>query len=361
MASRQFVRIGSLEVGGGNPIRVESMLTVPLVDRRGCRAQLEALAAAGCELVRTAYTDVAHETILGDLAVFAADRGVALMADIHFNAKLAESALAAGCPSIRVNPGNMADTGALRGLLAHARDRGAVVRIGANGGSLRKDQLDRAGGDRALALFQVVEDQLRVMQQEHFDALVLSAKASNVRETVRANALLAQKYPQYPLHIGITEAGAGMPGAVKSSCGLALMLMQGIGDTLRVSLTGDPCEEVRVGYALLQALELRMRGIEWVSCPTCGRARIDVAAFLERVRALVPEDLEDGFKFAVMGCEVNGPREAADADMGIAGTPDGFVLFRKGVPYANGKTDELEQILGKSLQSLVEKNGHRKN
>ena len=348
MGSGRSVVLGGLMIGQGAPIRVESMLKTPLLDPEGCLAELEELAEAGCELVRSAYTSLEQEPLLSRLVEASP---LPVMADIHFNHRLALSALAAGCPSVRVNPGNLGGEGPLREVLEEAERTGAVLRLGANGGSLNRAQLEGAGGDRGLALARAVEEQLRVLLDRGFHRILLSAKSSHVGETVRANQLLASRY-DFPLHVGITEAGPPEEGTIRSSVGLGLLLSQGIGDTLRVSLSAPGVQEVRVGYGILRALDLRQRGVRWVSCPTCGRRRIEVARWVERLRPLT-KDLPDGFTLAVMGCEVNGPREAAEADLGVAGAPGGFVLFRKGRPLGSWPEEELSRRVEEALRETL--------
>lgn len=349
MSSRKSVRIGEMRFGGGAPVRVESMLKSRLEDLDGCFAELGALASAGCELVRVAFPD---ESLSANLRKIAQNAPIAVMADIHFNHRYALAAIECGCKSIRINPGNMSGTAGLMEVLAAATDRSVAIRIGSNGGSLSARQIDAAAGDRATALVTAVEEQLVPLMERGFENIILSAKSSSVPETLRANFLLAQKYP-FPLHIGITEAGPGMGGAVKSATGLGVLLAQGIGDTMRVSLTGDAVAEVETAYAIQRALGLRTRGIDLVSCPGCGRRRVDVFALVEQVRSTLPAKLPDGLRVAVMGCEVNGPKEAAEADIGIAGTQGGYVMFKKGNVIASGKIDTLENALREHLKTIL--------
>lgn len=351
MGSAKSVRIGTLSIGGSSPVRVESMLKTPLADTGGCLAELQALAESGCELVRVALPDAA---LAENLKSLVSSSEIPLMADIHFSYKLAIAALEAGCPSIRINPGNMGGQG-LSEIVALARERGAVIRIGANGGSLNNRQLEEAGGDRGAALALAVGKQARLLHDSGFEDIIISAKSSDVMETVRANAILAGKYV-HPVHIGITEAGPGLAGAVKGASGIALMLAQGIGDTIRVSLTAPGMEEVKTGYHILRSLGLRSRGADIISCPACGRKRVDVLSLVELVESRLPKDLPEGFSVAVMGCEVNGPREAAAADLGVAGTSAGFVIFKKGKPIASGGKDELPSLLESALKDILRHN-----
>ncbi len=336
MGSRT-VRIGNLTIGGDAPVRVESMLTSSLENLDSCINEVESLVEEGCELIRVAFPLKEHAPALEELL---RNSPVPLMGDIHFDEELAVEALRRGCPSIRINPGNMRK--GISRVVQEARKRGAVLRIGANGGSLNGEQIAKASGDVGLALVGAVEEQLAILEEENFRDIILSAKATNIGHTLRANQLLASRY-SYPLHIGITEAGSGIPGIAKSACGLGLLLSQGIGDTLRVSLTGPSPEEVRVGYAVLRALDLRRRGPSLISCPTCGRRKIDVFAVVTALEPLL-RDLPEDLEIAVMGCEVNGPREAAGADMGVAGTPSGAAFFSKGTLVKRMKGQDPEDI-----------------
>jgi (E)-4-hydroxy-3-methylbut-2-enyl-diphosphate synthase len=348
MGSQKSVEIGGLRFGGGAPVRVESMLKTRLEDVEGCLAELGELEKSGCELVRTAFPS---EELSPNLRVLAEKSPLPVMADIHFNYKFALAALDCGCGSIRINPGNMGSREGLASVLAAARANGAVIRIGSNGGSLSAKQIGLSGGDRALALVSAVEEQLIPLTGSGFEDVIISAKSSSVPETARANFMLSERYP-FPLHIGITEAGPGIDGAVKSAAGLGILLSQGIGDTMRVSLTGNSKLEVDVAYAIQRSLGIRQKGINLVSCPCCGRRRADVPSLVEKVRSLLPKDIPDGVTIAVMGCEVNGPKEAAAADMGVAGTQNGFVLFRKGKSVASGGLDELDGALKNCISDI---------
>jgi (E)-4-hydroxy-3-methylbut-2-enyl-diphosphate synthase len=348
MSSSKRVAIGKLEFGGGAPIRVESMLKSRLEDVDCCIAELAALKEAGCELARAAFPD---ESLSKNLGRLARESEIPLMADIHFNHKLALAAIDCGCASIRINPGNMNGRDGLASVVSAAKANGSVIRIGANGGSLSSRQIDSHDGDRAGALVAAVEEQLIPLMDMGFGDVIISAKSSSVPETVRANFMLSQRYP-FPLHIGITEAGSGMDGAVKSAAGLGVLIAQGIGDTMRVSLTGESVAEVEAAYSILRSMEVRSHGVNLISCPCCGRRRVDVGDLVGRVKSLLPRDMPDGLTIAVMGCEVNGPKEAAAADIGIAGTQKGFVMFKKGRPVASGDISQLEEILKKEFSSL---------
>lgn len=251
------------------------------------------------------------------------------MADIHFDPDIALAAIDAGCPAIRINPGNMGSPERLTGVVEAARDHGVVIRVGANSGSINGAQLRQAGGDRGVALALAVSEQMEMLLSRNFTDLIVSAKSTDIGETLRANVILNRRYGSFPFHVGITESGSALDGVVKSACGLSRLFALGIGDTMRVSLSQPPVDEVRAAYSILRALDLRQRGGRLISCPTCGRRQLDVAAAVPQLRDLVRE-LPDGFTLAVMGCEVNGPREAAHAQLGVAGSPSGLVVFREG-------------------------------
>lgn len=338
------VDIQGLTIGGGAPVRVESMLKVPLSDIEECIKQCERLRNCGCELARVALPEASLAKNLGELIRRTELR---LMADIHFDPDIAIAAMREGCASVRINPGNMSVI-KLSEMIKTARDFRTVIRIGANGGSIGNRQLELAKGDRALALFYAVAEQADMLLKNDFTSdIIISAKSSNLPETVRANALLSKRY-DFPIHIGITEAGFGTEGLVKGAAGISLILAQGIGDTLRVSLTEEPENEVKAGYAILKALELRQRGVRIVSCPTCGRRRVDVKTLTGALEPLINSlGLPDGTTIAVMGCEVNGPREAMHADFGIAGTPNGAAVFRGGEIIGNFSIQDLERELPK--------------
>lgn len=349
MGSIKTVNIGGITIGGDAPVRVESMLKTPLMDIEGCAAEIENLAAEGCELVRVALPDI---SFLNNLRKIITSSKVPVMADIHFDHRLAIAAIDSGCRAIRINPGNMSNEAGIIEVIKLAKEAGTVIRIGANGGSLNNAQIEQAKGDRSAALILAVEEQLRTLIDNGFDSdIIVSAKSSSIPETLRANAVLSQRYP-FPIHIGITEAGSGIQGTVKGSSGIAIMLAQGIGDTIRVSLTAPGIEEVRTGYHILRSLEIRRRGYNLISCPTCGRKRVDVLKLSAMVAELLPPDIRDGTTIAVMGCEVNGPREAAGADLGIAGTPEGFIIFRKGLPICLDKIENLKERLLEALKNI---------
>ena len=345
MNSKLQVNINGLTIGGKAPVRVESMLKVALNRREECLAQCERLIDSGCEMARAALPD---SKFAPDLKYLVENTKLTIMADIHFDPALAILAMEAGCKAIRINPGNM-PLDKLNDVITTAKNLGVVIRIGANGGSISQAQLDEAEGNRAKALFIAVKQQAELLLGQGFTNIILSAKSSSVNECVKANELIAANYPDFPMHIGLTEAGPGDGGIVKGTACISALLSKGIGDTLRVSLTDEPEREVKVGYEILKALELRVRGVNLISCPTCGRRRADVMKLVKVVEPLL-KNLPDGVSVAVMGCEVNGPKEARHAQYGIAGTPGGALLFREGKSIGEYKFEDLEKVLPEFLK-----------
>lgn len=345
----KVVEIAELAIGGDNPIRVESMLKRPLSDRLLCLEDLNRLSESGCELVRVAFPKA---DLKDDLSQVVKESPLPLMADIHFDPKLAEIAINSGCPAIRINPGNMGSPEKLSRIIDMAKERNVVIRIGANSGSVSPRQVKEAGGDRAAGLALAVEEQLKQLLDNNFENLIISAKSIDVRETIKANEILYSRYPEYPFHVGITEPGTGIAGIAKSAVGLGIMLSKGIGNTLRVSLSDDPAKEVKTGYEILRSLDLRQRGAEVISCPTCGRKQLDVVKILPEIEDVISK-LPDGVKIAIMGCEVNGPQEAKHADLGVAGSPSGLVIFKKGEIIDRCSLSELHDKLSLLTNSFV--------
>ena len=339
---KRSVKINNLVIGANQPVRVESMLKTRLNDHEACLKQCESLLKCGCELARVALP---RAELYEDLKFLVNNTKLTLMADIHFDPALAILAMQAGCKAIRINPGNM-PLNRLSDVISMAKDLGVVIRIGANGGSVSNAQLEEAKGDRAQALYLAVKEQAELLLNNKFENLILSAKSSSVPECVRANIMINNYYPDFVMHIGLTEAGPGDGGIVKSTAGIAALLSQGIGDTIRVSLTDEPEREVKVGYEILKSLEIRQHGINLISCPTCGRRRADVMRLVKLVEPLA-QNLPEGTSVAVMGCEVNGPKEAKHAKLGLAGTVKGAVLFRNGETVGEYSFDELDKILPK--------------
>ncbi len=342
------VMAGALPIGGGSPVSIQSMTNTPTGDVEATLAQIRALAAAGCQLVRVTVNDQAAARALPRLV---ADSPVPLCADIHFDVNMAVAALEAGIAKVRINPGNLGGQSQVQRLAACLRAHHAPVRIGVNAGSLEKELLDKYGGPTPQALVESALGHARLLEKEGFEDMVLSMKASGVSATVEANRL-ASRQCDYPLHIGVTEAGGGELARVKSAIGVGALLLDGIGDTLRISLTGDPVEEVHQGLNILRALGLRKDFVEVVSCPTCGRTAIDVEGIAARVRQAT-QHIQKPLKVAVMGCVVNGPGEAREADVGLAGGGKGTgALFRRGMPPRKVEGDLFRALMDQIQEML---------
>lgn len=338
------VRIGNIWIGGGNRIAVQSMTNTPTEDVKATAAQIQALERAGCEIIRCAVpTREAAEA----LPAIKRQIHIPLVADIHFDYRLAIAAIENGADKIRINPGNIGDESRVKAVVDKARDYHVPVRVGVNSGSLEKTLIEKYNGVTAEGLVESALDKVHMIERMGYEELVVSIKSSDVMMCVRAHELIARECP-YPLHVGITEAGTLLAGNIKSSIGLGLILSQGIGDTIRVSLTGAPTEEIKSAKLILRTLGLRKGGIEVVSCPTCGRTKIDLIGLANQVEdmtAEIPLDL----KVAVMGCVVNGPGEAKEADIGIAGGVGEGLLIKKGEIVKKVKEEELLETLRQEL------------
>jgi (E)-4-hydroxy-3-methylbut-2-enyl-diphosphate synthase len=323
--SRQ-VRVGDVTIGGDAPIRVQSMTTTKTADINATLQQIASLVAAGVDIVRVA---VPHWEDAEALTAIAAKSTVPVVADIHFQWKYAMAALEAGIQGLRINPGNIKYQDKVRLIAREAKARSVPIRIGVNAGSLEKDVLARHGAPTAAALVESALDEARILEEEDFSDIKISVKHSNAGVMIQAYRLLAEAC-DYPLHLGVTEAGPMPAGGVKSAVGIGALLSEGIGDTIRVSLTDDPVEEVKVGTWILQSLGLRKRGLDLVACPSCGRAEVDVLGLTKQVQqAIEREGLKVPIRVAVMGCVVNGPGEAREADLGIAaGKGQGFLIVK---------------------------------
>lgn len=337
--SRQ-VSIGPLKVGGDAPIRVESMLKSGYGDEGGMLRELEALAACGCELVRISLPS--HDQVEAFRRLVSRSP-LPVMADVHFDHRLAIAAVESGASSIRINPGNLGPE-RLKEVVEVAAQARVPLRIGANSGSLSRRHWEAGRGDEAMSLVSATMEHVLALEELGFQEMIISAKSTDPMVTLRANLELS-KLRDYPAHIGVTEAGLGKGGLIKSAVGIALMLYNGVGDTIRVSLTAPSVEEVEAGYWILQSMGLRRRYADVVSCPTCSRRRIDLS-FMGDLLSFVLPMLPPDVTFAIMGCEVNGPQEASSADLGIAGTAGGVVVFRRGKAVARFELD------GSSLEDL---------
>ena len=338
------VRIGDVEIGGGSPIRIQSMTNTRTEDAEATAAQILRLEQAGCEIVRCTVPNAEAARAIKEIKK---KIHIPLVADIHFDYKMAIAAMENGADKIRINPGNIGGPDRVRAVVAAAKDRNIPIRVGVNSGSLEKPLLEKYGGVTAEGLVESALDKVHMIEEQGYDNLVISIKSSDVMMCVRAHELLAEK-TSCPLHVGITEAGTVMSGSIKSAVGLGLILHQGIGDTVRVSLTGDPVEEIRAAKLILRTLGLRKGGIEVVSCPTCGRTKIDLIGLASKVEKMV-EDYPLDIKVAVMGCAVNGPGEAKEADIGIAGGEGEGLLIKKGQIVRKVPEDQLLAVLKEEL------------
>lgn len=322
----RVVRIGNRVIGGGNPILIQSMTNTPTEDVEATVAQIHHLEAVGCEIVRCT---VPNREAAAAIARIKKQISIPLVADIHFDYKMAIAAIENGADKIRINPGNIGGPDKVAAVVAAAKERDIPIRVGVNSGSLERELVEKYGGVTAEGLVESALDKVHMIEDLDYRNLVISIKSSDVMMCVRAHELLAPR-TEYPLHVGITEAGTLLSGNIKSAVGLGLILHQGIGDTIRVSLTGDVTEEVKSARLILRTLGLRKEGIEVVSCPTCGRTRIDLIGLANQVEALTAQFPHLSIKVAVMGCAVNGPGEAKEADLGIAGGVGEGLLIKKG-------------------------------
>ncbi len=345
----RLIHIGSVPVGGGAPIAVQSMTNTDTRDVAGTVAQIEKLEAAGCEIVRVAVPDDAAIPALGRIC---REVRLPVIADIHFDHRLAIASLDAGVCGLRINPGNIGDRKAVAEVVSAARDREVPIRIGVNSGSIQKDVLAGHSRPTPEAMVESALLYIKMFEDLDFHLIKISLKSSHVMSTIKAYELLSPR-TDYPFHLGVTEAGTLMSGAVKSAVGIGCLLAAGIGDTFRVSLTGDPVNEVRVAYELLRALDLRHRGPEIISCPTCGRTEIDLCRLVEKVESAL-SGLEIAPKIAIMGCVVNGPGEAREADIGIAGGRGAGILFRKGKVIRKIPENQLADVLIREVMDMAE-------
>ncbi len=346
--STRPIAVGNVAVGGGAPVSVQSMCSTDTRDVEATLGQIRRLAEAGCEIVRCAVPDADAAAALGPIR---AGSSLPLIADIHFDYRLALAALEAGVDGLRLNPGNIGERWKVEEVVRACAERRVPIRIGVNAGSLEKELLARHGHPTAEAMVESALGHIRILEDLDYRQIKVSLKASNIRRTVEAYRQLAREV-DYPLHIGITEAGTTWSGTVKSAIGLGVLLYEGIGDTLRVSLTGDPVEEVRVGWEILKSLELRERGPVFISCPTCGRCQINLIEVAEEVERRL-HDLPQKITVAVMGCVVNGPGEAREADVGIAGGKGQGLLFRHGEVVRKVPEGDLADALVEAARQLA--------
>ena len=345
----KVVQIGKRQIGGGNPILIQSMCNTKTEDVKATVEQILALEHAGCDIIRVAVPTMEAAAALTEIK---RQIHIPLVADIHFDYRLAIAAIECGADKIRINPGNIGSRERIQAVVDKAKEYGVPIRVGVNSGSLEKPLVEKYGGVTAEGLVESALDKVALIEQMGYDNLVISIKSSDVMMCVKAHELIAKK-THYPLHVGITEAGTVIAGNIKSAVGLGLILSQGIGDTIRVSLTGSPLEEIKSAKLILKTLGLRRGGVEVVSCPTCGRTQIDLIGLANQVETLVqgyPLDI----KVAVMGCVVNGPGEAKEAALGVAGGIGEGLLIRKGEIVKKLPESELLPALKAELDRMVE-------
>ena len=338
------IKIGNQVIGGGNPILIQSMTNTKTEDVAATVAQILTLEKAGCQIIRCAVPTMEAARALGEIKK---QIHIPLVADIHFDYKLAIAAMENGADKIRINPGNIGSRERIQAVVDVAKERQIPIRVGVNSGSLEKELVEKYHGVTAEGLVESALDKVKIIEDMGYDQLVISIKSSDVLMCAKAHELIAQK-TDYPLHVGITEAGTLFSGNIKSAVGLGIILYQGIGDTIRVSLTGDPSEEVKSAKRILKTLGLRNGGIEVVSCPTCGRTQIDLIGLANKVEDMV-QDIPLDIKVAVMGCVVNGPGEAKEADIGIAGGKGVGLLIKKGEIIKKVPEDQLLETLRDEL------------
>ena len=340
----KVIRIGNCRIGGGNPVAIQSMTNTKTEDVDATVSQILALERAGCDIIRCAVPTMEAAEALKEIKK---QIHIPLVADIHFDYRLAIAAIENGADKIRINPGNIGSEDRVRAVVEKAKEYNVPIRVGVNSGSLEKELVEKYGGVTAEGIVESALDKVHMIERMGYENLVVSIKSSDVMMCVKAHELIARECP-YPLHVGITESGTLMSGNIKSSVGLGIILHEGIGDTIRVSLTGDPLEEIKSAKLILKTLGLRTGGIEVVSCPTCGRTRIDLISLANQVETMVAEFPLD-IKVAVMGCVVNGPGEAKEADIGIAGGIGEGLLIKKGEIIRKVKEEELLDALRDEL------------
>ncbi|MBD5482230.1 MAG: flavodoxin-dependent (E)-4-hydroxy-3-methylbut-2-enyl-diphosphate synthase [Lachnospiraceae bacterium] len=338
------IQIGDRLIGGGNPILIQSMTNTRTEDVQATVQQILRLEAAGCEIVRCT---VPNKEAAQAIAEIKKQIQIPLVADIHFDYRMAIAAIENGADKIRINPGNIGSKENMKAVVDAARERNIPIRVGVNGGSLEREMIEKYGGVTPEGIVESALLKVRMIEEFDYDRIVISIKSSDVLFSIRAHELIAEK-TDYPLHVGITESGTLTSGNIKSALGLGVILYEGIGDTIRVSLTGDPVEEVKSAKMILRNMGLRTGGIEVVSCPTCGRTRIDLIGLANKVEEMV-QDIPLNIKVAVMGCAVNGPGEAREADIGIAGGDGEGLLIKKGEIVRKVPEEQLLSVLRDEL------------
>ncbi len=347
----RVVNIGGVLIGGNNPIAIQSMTNTKTEDVSATVNQILRLEEAGCEIIRCAVPTMEAAEAIGEIKKRV---HIPVVADIHFDYRLAIAAMENGVDKIRINPGNIGSPERIKAVVDAAKERNIPIRVGVNSGSLERNLVEKYGGVTAEGIVESALDKVKIIEDMGYDNLVISIKSSNVMMCVKAHELISEK-TDYPLHVGITESGTVMTGSIKSAVGLGLILGQGIGDTIRVSLTGDPVEEIKAAKTILKTLGIRQSGIEIVSCPTCGRTSIDLIGLAQKVEKLAADYDNLNLKLAVMGCVVNGPGEAREADLGVAGGKGEGILIKKGEVVKKMPEAELLSALKYELDHWKEK------
>ena len=341
----KVIKIGNRVIGGGNPILIQSMTNTKTEDVEATVAQIKELMVAGCEIIRCAVPTMEAACAIKEIKK---QISIPLVADIHFDYRLAIAAIENGADKIRINPGNIGSIDKIKAVVDKAKEYNIPIRVGVNSGSLEKELIEKYNGVTAKGIVESALDKVKIIEDLGYDNLVISIKSSDVMMCIKAHELIAGKTP-YPLHVGITESGTVTSGNIKSAIGLGIILNEGIGDTIRVSLTDKPAEEIRSAKLILKTLGLRKGGIEVVSCPTCGRTKIDLIGLAKKVEDMVQNFQDLDIKVAVMGCAVNGPGEAKEADIGIAGGNGEGLLIKKGQIIRKMKEEELIDALREEL------------
>jgi (E)-4-hydroxy-3-methylbut-2-enyl-diphosphate synthase len=342
------INMGGVKIGGGAPVVVQSMTNTPTQDVASTVKQIDRLESAGCELVRLAVPDMEAASALKEIK---SQVSIPIIADIQFDYRLALAAIESGADGLRLNPGNIGGRRKIQEIAAAARHRAIPIRVGVNSGSLDRAILKKYGHPTPEAMVESVMGYVRVLEDLDFHLIKISLKSSDVLQMISAYRLLSEKV-DYPFHLGVTEAGTLIPGTVKNSLGIGLLLSEGMGDTIRVSLTHDPVDEVKVAYEILRALGLRQRGVEIISCPTCGRCQIDLLTLVETIENDLSQ-IATPIKVAIMGCIVNGPGEAREADIGIAGGRGQGTLFKKGRLIKKVPESDLARVFIKEVKKMV--------
>jgi (E)-4-hydroxy-3-methylbut-2-enyl-diphosphate synthase len=342
------VKIGNVEIGGGSNIKIQSMNTTDTRDVRSTLEQIRQLAEAGCDITRVAIPDVEAAVALKEITKYSP---IPVVADIHFDYKLAIAACENGAAKIRINPGNIGDPENVRKVADCCKERKIPIRVGVNSGSVERSLIAKYGGVTAEAMTESALGAVKILEDMDFEDIVVSIKSSSPKLTIDTYRILSSKC-DHPLHVGVTEAGTLREGMIKSAVGIGTLLAEGIGDTIRVSLTADPVEEVRAAKMILRALDLEKQGITFVSCPTCGRTQVPLIELAGKVEKKIC-DLPYNIKVAVMGCAVNGPGEAREADIGLAGGKDEFLLFEKGQTVRKIKTADIDAAVDEFVEEVI--------